>query len=220
MADKPSIIARIKKSMESGGGKRIEGMFRLKEGEKKRVRFLTDLQDFEDGVRGPYEFKMHSKWGDDGLWDTPCESYEGIDPCQYCAIMKIEGQGKDRVKLIPKYVFTVRDLDEEDKTKANKTFCYQAGGRSPIPAMMEMFEKFGTLLDRAYELKIVGKGQSKTFVLIPEAPPKNGWKRAVGDPGFEPLKRKQHYRHLKSAGGWKGEPPEVAKAQAKEDDDE
>ena len=38
---------------------------------------------------------------------------------------------------------------------------------SPIPAFIEMYEEFGTIMDRDYKIKKVGQGQGGSFVVTP-----------------------------------------------------
>lgn len=196
--NKESIVARIKKNMEAAknsGGAKFEDIPRIKDGDKKRFRFLTDMEA-HDNYRGPAEILMHSKWGeDDGLWPTPCESHEGKDDCQYCKAAKSDS----KIRSIPWYAFTVRDLDE----KKNYIFAHNCGQGSPVPTMMDMWDKFGTICDRAYEVKMTMVGGKRHWTLIPETPPRDGWKYDVGEKGFEPFKRSVVYDRLKKAGGWK-----------------
>jgi DNA polymerase len=213
---KESIVARIKKNMEAArAGMRFENLPYFKEGDKKRYRFLSDMEP-HDEFKGPIEMDGHTKWGDDGLWWTPCEKYEGKE-CQYCLIVEREGTGRDKIKTFPYYAFTIRDLDE----KKNFIFAFQAGGASPIPAMIEMYEQYGTLLDRAYTVKLAKVGNRRLWTLIPETPPDGGWKRPAGSEGMEPFKRSQVYEALKKAGGWKNpEGKSSSGAKGKGDDDD
>lgn len=170
----PSIIAKIKEKMQHAeeAAKRMRSLFRVREGKKKRVRFISD---FEDAI----EVVMHSKY--QVLWPTPCLTYYE-EECPYC--------DNEEFKTEEHYAWTVRDLDD----KENKVLSGKPAGASMIPVMLMRYEKFGTLTDRPYEVSTTGKRWSKTFDMLPEGPIE--WKKS-----FEPFSKKKVLRILREAGG-------------------
>ena len=44
---------------------------------------------------------------------------------------------------------------------------FKANGISPVPSLIEMYEEFGTIMDRDYKIKKVGKGMGSSFVVTP-----------------------------------------------------
>ena len=48
-----------------------------------------------------------------------------------------------------------------------KIIFQKATGISPIPSLIEMYEEYGTILDRDYKIKKVGKGTTGSFVITP-----------------------------------------------------
>jgi hypothetical protein len=171
-----SIVAKIKERMEHAEetAKRMRSLLRVREGKNKRIRFLSDFTE-EDTI----EVVMHSKY--QVLWPTPCLTYFD-EECPYC--------DNSEFKTEEHYAWTVRDLDD----KENKVLSGKPTGASPIPVMLMRFEKFGTLLDRPYEMSTTGKRWSKTYDLLPEAPIE--WKKQ-----FEPFSKKKVLRILRESGG-------------------
>ena len=68
-----SILSRIKEESKKSGQSKGKFVY-FREGEKKRIRFLTD---FEDGI----EITFHDSY-EKGI-NVPCQEMYG-KPCEYC----------------------------------------------------------------------------------------------------------------------------------------
>jgi hypothetical protein len=176
-AAKNNILKRIKNAIEQGAAsEKFKKLFMIRGGQTKRIRFVSDM---EDGI----PVVMHQSW--ETLYPTPCQSYFGKD-CPYCE--------NEEYKTNEWYAWTVRDLDE----KKRKVFAYNPAGRGPIPYMIERYEKYGTLCDRAYEIKKRGERQNVSWDLVPEGGKVN-WKKQ-----FKPFTAETIYEVLNASGGPKG----------------
>ena len=117
----------------------------FREGTKIRVRFLTDM---DDGM----EVTFHDSFAN-GI-NVPCQEIFGRD-CDYC---EMEG-----LRTRSQYIWSVWDYE----AKEVKLFMFPVNNCSPIPALMAMYENYGTLVDRDYIISVTGKAQNKTFTVIP-----------------------------------------------------
>ena len=61
------------------------------------------------------------------------------------------------------YVWSVYDFE----SKEVKLLMAAVNNCSPVPALASLYETYGTLLDRDYEIKRIGKGQNTTYSVIP-----------------------------------------------------
>lgn len=138
------ILSDIKKAVETSGKAR-KGMWFVKEGNRRRVRFL---QDFEKATTIPWHqlFK-------DGTYqvNTPClELYGKV--CPFC-------ENSD-LKNAPMYAWTVWDYEAKER----QVFMFKVSRASPIPHLVEVYETKGTLLGR--DLLVAKKGQKQDTVYI------------------------------------------------------
>ncbi|MBR6606102.1 MAG: hypothetical protein IKK92_09630 [Prevotella sp.] len=117
----------------------------FREGNKQRVRFLTDM---DDGM----EVVFHDSF--ERSVNVPCQESFGRD-CPYC--------GDDSLRTRSQYVWSVYNYE----TKEVQLFMFPVNNCSPIPALMAMYENYGTLTDRDYVISVSGKQQSKTFSVVP-----------------------------------------------------
>ena len=53
------------------------------------------------------------------------------------------------------------------ETKEVQLFMFAVNNCSPIPALVAMYENYGTLMDRDYVISVSGKQQNKTFSVVP-----------------------------------------------------
>ena len=165
--------AESKKKLEH-----LEKTFRLRKGDTKRIRFLND---FEDVV----EVMMHEKYG--VIFPTPCGKYFDED-CKWC---DLEGVATNEY-----YAWTV--LVKEKGERKRVVFNYKATGASPIPLMVKRYQKYGTLLDRMYEISVQGERWNKTFDLVAETE-KIDWKK-----DYKPYAKDEVFKILLGAGGSSG----------------
>lgn len=117
----------------------------FREGQKQRFRFLNDM---EDGM----EITFHDSF-EQGV-NVPCQEIFGRD-CDYC-----EEEG---LRTRSQYAWAVWDYE----AKEVKIFMFAVNNCSPIPALMAMYDTYGTLVDRDYVITSTGKGSNKTFSVVP-----------------------------------------------------
>lgn len=138
------LLDKIKQDAQRSGSNKGKFFF-VKEGEKKRIRFLTDM---EDGI----EVVFHDNF-EAGV-NVPCQ--EIFDrTCHYC-----EEEG---LRTRSQYAWSIWDYE----AKEVKILMYPMNNCSPLGAIAAMYENYGTLLDRDYVLSVSGKQQNKTFSVVP-----------------------------------------------------
>lgn len=140
-----SLLAKIKEDAQKSSSS-MSKFFYVKDGEKKRIRFLNDM---EDGL----EILFHDSYEDN--INVPCQQIFGRE-CLYC-----EEEG---LRTRAQYVWSVWDYE----AKEVKLFMYRMNNCSPIGAIAAMYENYGTLLDRDYTIGCTGKQTNKTFSVIPQ----------------------------------------------------
>lgn len=139
-----NVLDMMKQKVAQSGGSRKEILY-FKEGTKKRIRFL---QEFDTG----YHFQFHSDFNTK-LYDM-CKDPEDHEDCPYC---------QSNVPLKDEFAYSVFDYDSNEV----KIFKFRVTSQSPAPALIEMFEQFGTIMDRDYTIKKVGKGTGSSYVVTP-----------------------------------------------------
>ena len=138
------ILDRIKQDAKKVGSNKSK-IFYLKEGGKARIRFLADM---EEGTI----VKFHDSF-EKGI-NVPCQEIFGRE-CEYC--------DDDSLRTRDLYAWPVYDYE----SKEIKVFLYAVNNCSPLPALMALYETYGTLTDRDYVLTVTGKQQNKTFSVVP-----------------------------------------------------
>lgn len=140
-----SILDSIKKAAKEQGGDRAKIMY-WKDGDKKRIRFINDM---EDGV----EVMFHNSFKDN--INALCLKQVGKE-CPYC--------GDERVKDKKLFAWSVWDYEAEEV----KIFMFVASSKcSPILNLASMYEDYGTLMDRDYNIKREGKQLNTNYSVIP-----------------------------------------------------
>lgn len=139
-----SILNNIKNEIKRSGTNKGKFLY-IKEGQKVRVRFLTDL---EDAVEIPFHdsFKL-------GV-NVPCQEVFGRD-CEYC--------GNDDLRTRSQYVWCVYDYESGEV----KLLMCPVNQCSPAPQIVAVYETYGTITDRDYEIKRQGSGQSTSYSVLP-----------------------------------------------------
>lgn len=138
------LLDKIKKDAQKSGQNKGKFMY-FREGEKKRVRFLNDM---EEGL----EIIFHDSF-EAGI-NVPCQEIFGRN-CQYC-----EEEG---IRTRSQYAWSVWDYE----AKEVKVFMFPMNNCSPLGAIAAMYENYGTLLDRDFVITVTGKQQNKTFSVVP-----------------------------------------------------
>ena len=140
-------LKAMRQNIKNAGGA-MGAMFYLKADTKRRVRFL---QEFDEG--GEVVFHDHY---DRGI-NQPClEAYDM--ECELCE--------DDELRTRPLYYWSVWDVE----SKEVKLMIYAANNYSPIPALMSMFDTYGTIMDRDYIIQQNGSGGNKSFTVVPMDP--------------------------------------------------
>lgn len=138
------LLDKIKEEAKKSGSNKGKFIY-FREGEKHRIRFLNDM---DDGL----EVKFHDSYSE-GI-NVPCQELFGRT-CNYC--------DRDDLRTRSLYIWSVWDYD----AKEVKLFMFAVNNCSPIPALMALYENYGTLTDRDYIVSVSGKQQNKTYSVIP-----------------------------------------------------
>lgn len=138
-------ISDLKNEIKKSGSNKGKFLY-FREGEKVRVRFLTDMEDGTE-ILWHDSYKM-------GV-NVPCQEAFGRE-CKYCE--------DDDLRTRNMYIWSVYDYE----SKEVKLLMAAVNQCSPIPALVAMYEEYGTLLDRDFVIKQIGSGQSKSFSVIPQ----------------------------------------------------
>lgn len=143
-----NLIKSMKESIAQAGASKRDIVY-FKVDTVQRVRFLTEL---DAGI----SITMHNHYSPDpngGIF-VPCEDPEDHEACKYC---------KDEIPTQEWYAWSVWDYD----SACVRLIFQKATGISPVPSLIEMYEEYGTILDRDYKIKKVGKGTAGSFVITP-----------------------------------------------------
>lgn len=138
------LLDKIKSDVAKSGSNKGKFIY-FREGQKVRVRFLNDM---DEGM----EVKFHDSF-ERGI-NVPCQELFGRN-CAYCE--------DDDLRTRSQYVWSVYDYE----SKEVKLFMFAVNNCSPIPALMAMYETYGTLTDRDFVITVTGKQQNKTFSVVP-----------------------------------------------------
>lgn len=139
-----SLIDKIKSDVKKAGANRGKFIY-FKEGEKQRIRFLTDM---DDGM----EVVFHDSF-EKGV-NVPCQEIFGKD-CDYC--------DDDELRTRSQYLWSVYNYE----TKEVQIFMFPVNSFSPVPALMAMYENYGTLTDRDYVISRQGKQTNTSYSVVP-----------------------------------------------------
>lgn len=138
------LLSKIKDDVKRSGSNKSKIIY-FREGEKRRIRFL---QDMDDGM----EVVMHDNF-EKGI-NIICREAFG-DDCEYC--------GDDDLRTRSNYIWSVYDYEDNEV----KLFMFAVNRCSPIPPLMAMYDNYGTLLDRDYIISVQGRQLNKTYSVIP-----------------------------------------------------
>ena len=138
------LLEKIKEDAKKSGQNKGK-LFYVREGEKKRVRFLQDMQD-------GFEVTMHDNF-EAGI-NVPCRELYGKD-CPYC--------GEEGIRTRSQYAWSVWDYDANE----TKILMYAMNNCTPIATIASMYETYGTLTDRDYVISKSGRQQNTQYTVIP-----------------------------------------------------
>jgi hypothetical protein len=140
-----SILNNIKKGVANSGSNKGKVLY-FKDGSKLRIRFLAEI---EDGI----EIGRHDKF-DDGVDFFDQERINGEAH---------ELEEADDVRHRKSYIWPVWDYD----AKEVKLFIGYANNFSPLPALIGMYESYGTILDRDYVITRNGSQLNTSYTVVP-----------------------------------------------------
>lgn len=138
------LIDQIKNEVKQSGSNKGKLIY-FKDGTKQRIRFLTDM---EDGMA----ITFHDSF-EKGV-NVPCQEHFGKD-CPYCE--------DEDLRTRTQYVWTVYNYE----TKEVQLFMFPVNSFSPVPALMAMYDTYGTLTDRDYVISRTGKQTSTSYSVVP-----------------------------------------------------
>lgn len=139
-----SLIDKIKADVKKGGQNKRKFTY-FKEGQKQRIRFL---QDMDEGMEIPFHDSYEL-----GI-NVPCQELFDRE-CPYC--------DDERLRTRNQYVWSVYNYEANEV----QLFMYAVNNCTPIPALMAMYENYGTLTDRDYVISVTGKAQNKVYSVVP-----------------------------------------------------
>jgi len=139
-----SLLSDIKNSINKSGSSKKKFVY-FKKGTKLRLRFLSDL---EDGMK----IKWHANW--EKKIGAPCQEHFGRE-CPYCGDEEVSER---EMFAWPVYVYEANEV---------QILLFAANNASPVPAIVGMYEAYGTITDRDYVITQNGEQTSKTFQVVP-----------------------------------------------------
>lgn len=141
------LLSKIQSEVSKSGSSRGEFFF-VREGEKKRVRFLQELDD-------GYAFNFYkTKWGAEEFqfFVSPAE-YDERDPYE---------EDEDLITQC-QYCWSVWDYDSEEV----KIFMFPVNRCSPVPPLVALNDSYGSVTDRDFVVSFTGKRTDKQYVIMP-----------------------------------------------------
>ena len=138
------LVDKIKADVKKSGQNKGKFIY-FREGAKQRIRFLNDM---DDGM----EVTFHDSFSES--INVPCQERFGRS-CPYC--------DDENLRTRSQYIWSVYNYE----TKEVQLFMFPVNNCSPIPALMAMYENYGTIIDRDYVISVSGKHQNKTFSVVP-----------------------------------------------------
>lgn len=138
------LVNSIKNDVKKAGTSKGNFTF-VREGQKIRVRFL---QDMDDGM----EVVFHDSFADS--INVPCQEIFDRE-CPYCE--------DGRVRTRSQYIWCVYNYE----SKKVELFMFPVNNCSPVPALLAMYDTYGTITDRDYVISVSGKGPDKKYAVVP-----------------------------------------------------
>lgn len=132
------------REIKNAGSNKLKIMY-FREGTRYRIRFLNEFDEgFAVVFHDNYERKIN----------VPCQEEFGRD-CKYC--------DDDEMRTRNQYVWSVYDYENDEV----KLIVAPVNNCSPVPTLSSMFETYGTITDRDYEIKKGGSGTNTTYSVVP-----------------------------------------------------
>lgn len=138
-------IKNMKQEIAKSGGSKRKVLF-IKDGGKRRIRFLVD---FEQGMSAVFHDSFVKSI------NCICEKELGKKKCKFC--------GNDDLRTRQQYIWPVYDYDANEV----KLLVYAVNNCTPIPSLISMYENYGTITDRDYVIERKGSVQNTTYSVVP-----------------------------------------------------
>lgn len=139
-----SLLKDIKTAVKNSGSNKAKIVY-FKADSKVRIRFL---QDVEEGLKIPFHDSFAL-----GI-NVPCqEIYDRT--CEYC--------DDEDLRTRDMFAWSVYDYDANEV----KIILAAVNSFSPIPALIGMYEEYGTLTDRDYVITRTGAGTNTSYSVVP-----------------------------------------------------
>ena len=138
-----NMLDRIRQRVSKSGGKK-EKLFYIKGGNKKRIRFLADMDEATAIV-------MHDKWGE---LNTICLKHLG-KPCPY--------DKREDVRTRDNFAWPIWSYDDAKV----QIFLFKANDKTPVPALLGMYDIYGSLMDRDYVIVRTGEQLDTSYSVVP-----------------------------------------------------
>lgn len=129
------------------GGSNLRDVFYIAADSKRRIRFLQELDT-------GFEFHFHSHFN--RKINALCGTEYNHD-CPYC------GDQDPDMKDVVMYAWNVWDYD----ANAVKILLYKATGISPVPALIDFYDEYSTIMDRDYTIKKTGQRLNSVISVLP-----------------------------------------------------
>lgn len=157
------LVDDIKNQVKKSGTNKGKFLY-FKAGTKIRVRFLDDM---DDGHKVTFHDSFQA-----GV-NVPCQEIFDRE-CPYC--------DNDELRTRDQYAWSVWDYE----AKEVKVLMAPVNQCSPVPALVSMYEAYGTLCDRDYVITKSGQAQSTTFSVVPmdKAKFRNEKAKPLSEQGF------------------------------------
>lgn len=138
------LIDKIKESAKNSGSSKSKFIY-FREDEKKRIRFLQELDD-------GFEVVFHDSF-EKGI-NVPCQEIYGKD-CPHC--------NDDSLRTRSSFAWSVYDYDANEV----KILMQPVNNCTAVPSIVSMYENYGTITDRDYVITKKGRQQNTSFSVIP-----------------------------------------------------
>ena len=129
------------------GGSNLRDVFYIAADSKRRIRFLQELDT-------GFEFHFHSHFN--RKINALCGTEYNHD-CPYC------GDQDPDMKDVVMYAWNVWDYD----ANAVRILLYKATGISPVPALIDFYDEYSTIMDRDYTIKKTGQRLNSVISVLP-----------------------------------------------------
>lgn len=138
------ILENIKKAAAETGGNKGKFIY-WKSGDKKRIRFLTDMEE-------AVEVTFHDSYSE-GI-NIPCQKIYG-KKCPCC--------DREGIRTRQQYIWSIYDYEAEDV----KLMMFPVNSFTPVPALVGMYEAYGSMTDRDYLIARTGKQKETSYSVVP-----------------------------------------------------